>query len=378
MEIEITNLTLRYLVEEIKLLAENSHINKIQTLPNQWLKIKVHTKEGTKDLIASPTVIYFTQYSIPAKMHSSGFSAFLKKHLFNRRILKIEQKGFDRVVVFEFEQNYLIFELFAKGNIILTDKNYEILMAFRKESWKDRELQKGETYKFPASKGMNPEEISFDEFKEIAKDGFGIAATLIKQINIAPFYAELICDELKIDKKENFPLLKTPELKKVYSAIQKYYVPKEFTHAKAFILENENHKLLLPANIAFPENVTKTADSKTFESVSLALDTLLSKDIQGIQERDATKKSEKGISALEFSHNQQIEAIDNTNQKIADSRRKAEIIYENYQKVDEVISKINELAVKKIPEKEIQKEIISKYHFVKSIDMKNKKAVLTL
>lgn len=372
MEIEITNLTLRYLVEEIKSLAENSHINKIQTLPNKWMKIKVHTKEGTKDIIAAPNVIYFTQYSIPAKMQSSGFSAFLKKHLYNRRILKVEQKGFDRVVVFEFEQNYLIFELFAKGNIILTDKNYEILLALKKESWKDREIKKGETYKFPASKGKNPEELSFKEFKEIAKSDFGIAATMIKQINIAPFYAELICNELKINKKEKFSNLKESELKKVYSAMQKFYTAKKFSESKAFILETDNQKLLLPENIKKPEN------SKTFENISSALDELLSKDIHGVREREVTAKSKKGISALEFSRKQQIEAIEKTEKKIIENRKKAELIYENYQKVGDVISKINELTAKKIPEKEIKKEITSKYPFVRSIDLKNKKAVLGL
>ena len=369
MQLEITNLTLRFLVEELRELVENAHVNKIQELPNKWLKIKIHTSKGTRDLIVAPSAIYLTSYSIPAKMQSTGFAAFLRKHLYNKRILSISQKGFDRVVVFEFENFYLIFELFAKGNVILTDKDYKILSPFHVEHWKDRTLRKGHDYKFPASKGINPSELTFAEFKKIAKKESGVASVLIKEINIAPFYAEEICNNLKVDRKEKFSKIKEVYLKKIHSAIKKLYTSK-VTSANPVIVEKNEVKILLPS-------ATKEKHV-SHDSLSKALDEMLSKEIHVVKERGVSEKSEKGISALEFSYNQQLEAKEKGKKQISDNKKKAELIYENYQKINEIMREFEELRKNKLSEKEIKNTLSEKYSFLKSIDMKKQKLILEL
>ena len=130
--IQLSNLALKHLVEELQIL-KNGFVNKIQTLDNGWIKIKVHTKEGGKDLVLAPNALFVADYSIPAKMNPGGYSAFLKKYLFNQRVISIEQKGVDRIVVLEFPDYFLIVELFAKGNVILVDRNMKIAKAFKKD-----------------------------------------------------------------------------------------------------------------------------------------------------------------------------------------------------------------------------------------------------
>lgn len=372
MQLELTNLTLRYLIEELKPLLEGAHVNKIQELPNNWLKIKLHTKQGTKDLIISPSALYFTSYSIPAKMQTSGFGAFLRKHLSNKRIISVSQKGFDRVVILEFENFFLIAELFARGNIIFTNKNHEILSPLYTEHWKDRTLKKGFIYKFPASKGINPAELSLSELISIAKKGFPVAASLIKEINISPFYAEIVCDEAGVERKEPFSSVSDSKINKIHSLIKEIYSPKEFSSASPVIFEGEKSKILL----SFPQKGQKNVIS--FKTLSEALDKTLSKEACDVKERVASKKSEKETSALEFSYSQQLSAKENAEKQIPENRIKAEIIYANYNKIDELLKTFKELHAKKFPEKQIEKELSLKFPFLKSVDIKNQKLILEL
>ncbi|CAN0388249.1 unnamed protein product, partial [Ectocarpus sp. 12 AP-2014] len=65
----------------------------------------------------------------------SGFSMKLRKHIRTQRLEDVRQVGMDRVVDFKFgsgkASNHVILELYASGNIILTDSKYEILDLLR-------------------------------------------------------------------------------------------------------------------------------------------------------------------------------------------------------------------------------------------------------
>jgi predicted ribosome quality control (RQC) complex YloA/Tae2 family protein len=109
------------------------------------------------DLIASPEALYLTQFKLSAIQNPKGFAGFLKKHLSNKKIMKVWQKGLDRVVVLEFEKYYLVCEFFDYGNAILCGKDWNILQPFHRQEWKDRKLAKGEIYKFPQN--LTPEKM---------------------------------------------------------------------------------------------------------------------------------------------------------------------------------------------------------------------------
>ena len=169
-KVSLSNLALKHLVEELQIL-ENGFINKSQTLENGWLKLKVHTKQGDKNLVITPTALFLSEKSLQAKQSPGGFSALLKKYLFNQRIISLKQHSVDRVVVFKFPEHFLVVELFAKGNLVLCNKEMNIIRAMRKEEWKDRKLEAGEEYKFPSSRGANPlEENEKDFYKKLKEN----------------------------------------------------------------------------------------------------------------------------------------------------------------------------------------------------------------
>ena len=146
---EVDSVQIAWLVQEMKPLVEGSFVNKIQELEGNCIKFKLHSKAGGLELIISPQAIFLTSYKSEALQNPKGFAGFLKKHLSNRIVRKLWQKGMDRVVVLEFEDFYLACEFFDEGNIVLCDKEWHILQPFHRGEWKDRKLAKGEIYKFP-------------------------------------------------------------------------------------------------------------------------------------------------------------------------------------------------------------------------------------
>ena len=67
----------------------------------------------------------------PAPKNPSGFSMYLRKYIEGGKVLSIEQKGIERVIIISIgkgPQEYkLIIELFDEGNLIFTDKDFKII-----------------------------------------------------------------------------------------------------------------------------------------------------------------------------------------------------------------------------------------------------------
>ncbi|OQR81173.1 hypothetical protein ACHHYP_16685 [Achlya hypogyna] len=70
------------------------------------------------------------------------FTMKLRKHLRGKRLAAVTQCASDRVIDFTFgdgdQRHHLILELYAAGNIILTDQNYSILSLLRSHTYDDQ------------------------------------------------------------------------------------------------------------------------------------------------------------------------------------------------------------------------------------------------
>ena len=369
---QLTNLSLAYLIAELKQVFDGSILRKVQELENGWLKLRFQTRQGTKDLIAAPDAIFSTDFGISAKKTTSGYGAFLRKKLSNKKLLSLKQQGSDRIVVMDFEGFFLILELFAKGNVILTDKEMEIASAFRKERWKDRTLKKGEQYKFPSSKGINPGELD----ERILKQAFSLSETdvvrtVVKEVNIAPILAEAACANTKgLEKETSAKELKAKEIKALAAEIKALYLV-DLKKAKPVLVENNGKKMLLP----FPVNVSGTKVLQEFSTVNQAVDELFGKrfseEIGSVEKKAFNKKK----AELEISMQQQEEALITLRERVAENAKKAELIYSNYSTLFEML---NSLKGENLQEKEIMYKLIQRFPLLKSFDAKSKKITVSL
>jgi predicted ribosome quality control (RQC) complex YloA/Tae2 family protein len=97
-------------------------------------------------------------HAAEASCMPTPFCSKLRKHLRGLRLQKIQQIGLDRVVIFTFmgggsaavsasgasgggggsNKCFLILELYAKGNLILTDQDYKILALLRSHAYQEK------------------------------------------------------------------------------------------------------------------------------------------------------------------------------------------------------------------------------------------------
>jgi predicted ribosome quality control (RQC) complex YloA/Tae2 family protein len=353
MNFALSNLALHHLVKENEILL-NGFINKIQTTDDGLLKLKIHTKDGDKTVLVNDKGFFISSQSMQAKQNPGGFSAFLKKFLFNQRIEKIEQHGMDRIVLFYFPSCILILELFAKGNIILCDNKFNILRAMRREQWKDRTLEKENVYKFPTSKGVNPLDENIDEFitkmSENKKTCFGATMDLL---NVAPGILERVFDEIKFDKTKNASTLTKKELSKLLSKIiEKYSLPEE--------------KVTLMDNVLYSINIGK--DGQAFDSLTTAFNELTQTPSKEIT--PPIKKKDEKINYLE--EIKLAEKNINTYQELGN------YIYLHFNELQEILDAIKKGRAKGLKEKEILETINSKKSVLKELDFTKNKVLIKL
>lgn len=368
MDLSLSNLSLKHLVEELKFL-ENGFVNNVQTLENNWMKIKIHTKEfGDKQLILTPNALFVSNSSLSAKQNPGGFSALLKKYLNNQRIFSLKQYGVDRIIVFEFAQIFMIIELFAKGNIILCDRNMKIIRAMRKEEWKDRKVGAEEEYKFPSSKGTNPIEETEKEFeKKIKENNKSFFGATVDILNASPAILEYLFDELKLDKKKDAKEANPKEIKEIFKKIKETYSSKE-------------GRVYLSENVLYSCETNKVKE-KEFDSIGAALNTLLlneevKKEI--IVNEGPSKDENKKKLKYEKDRQSKLAQIEGLAIQEKESLEKGELIYVKYQEIKEILSAIEKGKAKKLPEKEIIAKINSIKPLIKELDFKKNKLVLEL
>ena len=355
--IQLSNLALKHLVEENQLLV-NGFINKIQTLENGWMKIKVHTKQGDKTLVVTPNSFFISKKALNAKQNPGGFSALLKKHLFNQRIISFTQRGLDRIIILEFPEKFLILELFSKGNVILCDKEMNILRAMRKEQWKDRKLEKDELYKFPSSQGKSPLDISNAEFiKELIKTNKTLFGGCVELLNVSPAIMENVFDKLKIDKKQD-ATGSGVEGKKILKELKDIYSSKE------------QMVYLSKGNIYSVK--TTLAKEKEFENINNALNELLLEDIaKPITQEIKTRKPKDRT-------NEYLKQIKEQEKKEVLYKEIGEKIYLEYGAISQIIDAVKKGKAKGLSAKEVTNKINSVNPIIKKIDFDKNKIIIEL
>ncbi len=150
---DLTSLELKCLMHELGFL-KGARIEKIYHNVNE-LRIKFHAPaRGTFTLLAAPGRLYLTKKEREPEK-PTGFAMLLRKYLSGKKIDSVAQHGFDRIAEITTENNALVIELFHKGNFILCDKDYNIIMPMTSRKWKDREIKAKKPYAFPQPVPLN-------------------------------------------------------------------------------------------------------------------------------------------------------------------------------------------------------------------------------
>ena len=324
--------------------------------------LKINTIQGNKNLIIKKDArINLTDYNYPIPKYPSQYILSLRKFLRNKKITKIYQYNFDRIIIIEFnnvENNQwkFIIELFNKGNYIILDDNDLIRVAKRYLKFRERDILAKREYKFPHSYGINFLEVNRTEFTNLIKQENQIVKILAKNISISGVYSEEICLRANIKKDTLGNQLNDKQLDDLYKAFKNLRNELLFADIKAHIVYNENNSdfSVLP----FELEIFKKNTKKHFSSFNEAVDVYFSKiDSKNIIKSSNSKIENKIKSQKKILENQ-IDYLEELDVKSKKYYKHGEFIYSNFKSLEQLLDVIKTAKAKKYTWDEINERLL--------------------
>ncbi|MFW9900227.1 MAG: ribosome rescue protein RqcH, partial [Candidatus Thorarchaeota archaeon] len=278
---EFSNFDVFAIVKELDSVLINSTILNIYEIED-LLIIKIKKNLEKKNLIIKKdSRINLTEYDYPIPNYPTQYISSLRKLLKNRRILKISQHQFDRVIIIELSNKgdkpwKFVIELFNKGNFLLLDEENYIIVAKKYRKFRDRDILAQKEYFFPKSQGKNFLTINKEEFIDLFRNSDAeIVRDLSRNIHIAGLYSEEICYRGNVKKDLLGKDLIDEDFQNLYESFKKLRNQLLFGKIKAHIVYNQqgNQLFVLP----FELEILKDYDKKTFPSFNEAVDEFYSK-----------------------------------------------------------------------------------------------------
>ncbi len=310
----LSNLEVHWLVEELKS-AEGSWFQKFWKLDTGY-KLRLRGKENIDIIINPPECMYQTRYEFKGTEPDS-FVMKIRKELDKSKLAKIKQPNFDRIVELEFDNGKrLVIELFSKGNIILVGPDGNTIVAKRYEEWRDREIKPRRPYKYPTSSGLNPFTMTLEEFNAIFTEK-DIIRSLVKGIKLGNVYLEEACYLAGEDKNSKFPA----NLEKLFKTIKELLNKKE--------PGIQGRPVLFKLHVLNEEFIPKP----NFNS---ALDDFYSEKVE-------TPRTDNKLDKLRKRLREQEAALEKLKKEAEECKKIGDLIYANYQRIEEILKEIKKL-----------------------------------
>ncbi|CAN4115284.1 unnamed protein product [Withania somnifera] len=130
-------------------------------------------------LMESGVRLHTTAYLRDKSNTPSGFTLKLRKHIRTRRLEDVRQLGYDRIILFQFglgaSAHYVILELYAQGNILLTDSDFMVMTLLRSHRDDDKGLAIMSRHRYPVEicrvfKRTTPEKVQAALMSSVQND----------------------------------------------------------------------------------------------------------------------------------------------------------------------------------------------------------------
>ncbi len=257
MKKELTNVDVYVLVREL-------NYQRLEKMTRLHFGYKLKARPGN-DLLFLGNMLIPTRYSVPSRTPDNLCKLF-KKYLAGARVLSVEQLNFDRVLRIRTDRGNVVFELFGRGNIILTDANNRIIYAIEQREWSARRLLRGEEYVPPPPPKIHPS-IGYEQFVGLftSRD---VVRSLVRA-GLPPVYAEELCLRAGIDKNKPVDALEEKEKEALYETFRGLITSLDSPRPTAYFKDDEVVDVT-----PIPLTLYTDLEKKTFGSFSEALDIL--------------------------------------------------------------------------------------------------------
>ncbi len=378
----------------------DAKVGKIYQTTSEEIRINLYVFHQGRDnlIIEAGKRIHLSKHFRASPELPQAFPMLLRKYLMGGRIVSFEQHDFDRIVKIGIERagvrSTLIVELFARGNVLIVDTENKIILPMNPVTLKDRRLRSGEIYELPEAQ-LSPVSAKVSDLMEaFSKSTADVVRTIATRFNLGGVLAEEVCARAGIDKSKPAKEASEGDASKLCSAMQDLFSPlfsgrttfeaeekiegeiesksgiKPQTETEARIEAGTEAELKLKPETEAeaeapklkPQHVKKEINGKLetfdvlpfdliryseyekeyFDSFNTALDEFFGKKaLEQVAEIKAAEKKEKTLGVFERRLLQQEESLKKFEKEIEKNNTLAEIIYANYQLIEELFSILN-------------------------------------
>ncbi len=342
---ELSSLDIAVIAAELDMALNGSRISNIYQLNVKTLLLKLRKPGGLREnlLIEAGRELHITAYVFEKPIKPPDFCMALRKYLRNGRIKKIQQYDFERIVELivesKAEEYRLIIELFGDGNIILVNPENRILHALTYRRMRDRDVIRGEIFKYPPPRGKDPRAVRREDLEELRKAGqIEIVRSIARILGVGGKYAEEILARAGIEKNRLSSSLKDEELDSIYESLQRLLSEVSVDNEAPSIFVDEKGRWVDVS----PVEMKKYSNLKRirFESFNQALDEFYAKlfakeSVSGVEEA-----FEQQLARLERILKDQEMTLERSRSRAETYRKVGEAIYLHLNEIQFLIQKI--------------------------------------
>lgn len=362
MKKEMSSFDVRSVVTELASL-EGAHMDKVHHwgAGNVLFRLNVQGQGKRELLFADRRWLYCPSSKPETPTTPSTFASFLRKYIDNARVNGVRQVGFDRIVVMDLSKSdgdyQLIFEMFGGGNVLLV-KDGTILNCLVQKTWRDRKTRPGEAYAMPRSR-FDPTESTVEDFLgSFRSSEADTVRTLATAVNLGGQYAEEVCVRAGIDKTTPASQVDDASVARMYDAVEDIVRtvigrPQPTAYLRDGRIEDFAPVLLMSRPDLEP---------KGYGTMSELIETYLRETGEALEEAYVDPAVERLMKRI----SKQEETLAEYRDQEAAGRRRAEALYTDYQRADELLTVLSEQSAKLTWDK--LREGAARIPFVESID----------
>ena len=307
-----------------------------------------------------------------------NFAKMLRNRLSGANLHEVRQHGFDRILEFEFrredQDTTIVAELFGDGNIAVLDQNGEVVDSLETVRLKSRTVAPGSQYGFPQSR-VNPLELDYEGFAErMRQSDTDLVRTVATQLNFGGLYGEELCTRAGVEKTKDIDDAGEDEFRALYDAMERLLDDVQAGRTDPRVYYEDGSSGAEPSDDGAepgddgaedgdvdgsasdhgrrvdvtPLPLEERADryAEAFDSFNAALDdyftNLETEADEGSEETTSKPPFEEEIAKRKRIIEQQEGAIGDFEEQAEEEREKAELLYERYDLVDDVLSTVRE------------------------------------
>ncbi|KAB1194008.1 DUF814 domain-containing protein [Haloferax sp. MBLA0076] len=394
---ELTSVDLAALVTELNR-YEGAKVDKAYLYGDDLLRLKMRDFDrGRLELLLEVGDIkrahLAAQEHVPdAPGRPPNFAMMLRNRLNGADFAGVEQYEFDRILTFSFERGdentKIVVELFGQGNIAVLDETGEVVRSLETVRLKSRTVAPGSQYEYPSSR-LDPLTISRDALgRHMDQSDTDVVRTIATQLNLGGLYAEEICTRAGVEKTLDITDASDEDYDKIYDAIVELRHQVRSGEFEPRVYLDDEGAVVDVTPFPLEEHQNEGLDEEAHDSFNDALDDYFFRLDLTADEQEATSNRpdfEEQIAKQQRIIEQQEQAIEGFDEQANEERHRAELLYANYDLVDDVIETIRGAREEGVPWDDIATKLdagaeqgIPAAEAVKDVDGANGTATIAL